>query len=193
MNQTLTFLRSLFITVTLALLWGLVILISPLSAHASLSPKTSSLLVETINKAGVSVVFNDSEVCQLPVLGVYQPGEDRIVICQQRAEQLDGVEHQWTRRDSVVLRHESTHLLQDCLSGQRGDYHLTPMTQTPADLMEYILGKLSPDDIKNINEIYREAGADDLTIWLELEAFATQDTVSDDAMSQRMQQVCNIK
>ena len=183
-------LRSLIITLISSIVVGLVILSSPLNAHAIVTPTSGNHLRETVNNLGVRVEFNVSEICTLPVYGVYQPSEDRIVICQQRAEQLDGVEHQWTERDSVVLRHESTHVLQDCNSGQRGDNHLFPLYPTLEDLREYLDGKLSENDMIEIETSYRESGADDHVIWLEFEAFATQNTIGDDAMAERLQRVC---
>jgi len=183
-------LRSFIITLISSIVIGLVILSSPLNAHAALTPTSGNPLRETINNLGVSVEFNVSDICTLPVYGVYQPGEDRIVICQQRAGQLDGVEYQWTERDSVVLRHETTHILQDCNSGRRGDNHLFPLYPTLEDLRVYLDGKLSEDDMIEIETSYRESGADDLVVWLEFEAFATQNNISDDAMAERLQRVC---
>ena len=176
----------LIITIFSVIQMGLILLTHPQSAAASSTPTHSNPLVETITNLDVSITLNDKNVCTLPVYGAYQPGYNRIVLCTTTSEDLEHL----SDSDRVVLRHESTHLLQDCLSGSRRDNQLAPLTGTYEDLLVYIYGKLSPEDVNNISETYREVGADDRTIWLELEAFATQNTISDDAMSYELQRVC---
>ena len=162
-------LKQLLVTIMAA---AYVLLTSPLSTPALLIPSVGDRLLQSINQAGVSVRVNDKKACSKPVLGSYFPGRDLIVICQEDSTP-GGREHKWSTGDLTVLMHESTHLLQDCLSGSMQDRRLATITHSEEELIEYSKD-LSEDMLAWIIETYTAYGADDITLWLEIEAFSTQ-------------------
>jgi len=183
--------KSVLHTLAAALLSCLVIINSPLSAHALLIPNNLQSLPESISKAGIRVVLNDSNLCGKDALGTYFPGRDTILICQSEAQPGDS-EHKWSERDYSVLMHESTHLLQDCLSGSTSDYTLVPINQTREELESYS-EELTEDQVAWIIETYTEHGADDLTLWLEIEAFSTQVSADPGVLSAAIDRTCPMR
>ena len=178
-------------TLAAAFMVAFVILSSPLSAHSLMIPSDLQSLPEAVDKAGISVVLNDNNFCGKDALGTYFPGRDIISVCQEQAQPGDS-EHKWTANDYSVLMHESTHLLQDCLSGSTRDYTLVPINQTVEDLERYSQ-ELSEDMLAWISTTYREHGADDLTIWLEVEAFSTQTSADPDILAAAISRTCPIR
>ncbi|QIN96945.1 hypothetical protein [Synechococcus phage S-H34] len=185
------FIWSLLMTLAAALLAVLIVISSPLSAHALLIPSELQSLPEAVERAGIEVRVNDSNVCGKQALGVYFPGRDLIVVCQSVAQPGDS-EYQWSSADFTVLMHESTHLLQDCLSGSLRDMQLVPINQTREELERYSK-ELSDEQVAWIIETYTEAGADDLTLWLEVEAFSTQTSVEPATLTEKILNTCPIR
>ncbi|WVQ00652.1 hypothetical protein [Synechococcus phage MC09] len=185
------FIWSLLMTLAAALLAVLIVINSPLSAHALLIPSDLQSLPEAVERAGIEVRVNDSNVCGKQALGVYFPGRDLIVVCQSVAQPGDS-EYQWSSADYTVLMHESTHLLQDCLSGSLRDMQLVPINQTREELERYSK-ELTDDQVAWIIETYTEAGADDLTLWLEVEAFSTQTSVEPATLTEKILNTCPIR
>lgn len=185
------FIWSLLMTLASALFAVFMVTISPGHASALMIPSELQSLPESIQRAGITVRVNDSNVCGKDALGVYFPGRDLIVVCQSVAQPGDS-EYQWSAADFTVLMHESTHLLQDCLSGSLRDMQLVPINQTREDLESYSK-ELSDDQLAWIIETYTDFGADDLTLWLEVEAFSTQISVEPGVLSEQISQSCPIR
>ena len=183
--------KSALITLAAALLSVFIIINSPLSVHALMIPNNLQSLPESISKAGIRVVLNDSNLCGKDALGTYFPGRDTILICQSEAQPGDS-EHKWSERDYSVLMHESTHLLQDCLSGSTRDNTLVPINQTREELESYS-EELTEDQVAWIIQTYTEHGADDLTLWLEIEAFATQTSADPGVLSAAIDRTCPMR
>ena len=182
--------KSALITLAAALLSVFIVINSPRSVHALMIPSELQSLPESISKAGIRVVLNDSDLCGKDALGTYFPGRDMILICQSTAQPGDS-EHKWSERDYSVLMHESTHLLQDCLSGSTSDYTLVPINQTREELESYS-EELTEDQVAWIIQTYTEHGADDLTLWIEIEAFATQTSADPQILSEAISKTCPI-
>ena len=178
------------ITLAAALLSVFIIINSPLSVHALMIPSELQSLPESISKAGIRVVLNDSNLCGKDALGSYFPGIDTILICQSSAQPGDS-EYKWSERDYSVLMHESTHLLQDCLSGSTRDHILVPINQTREELESYS-EELTDDQVAWIIETYTEHGADDLTLWLEIEAFSTQVSAAPEVLAAAIGNTCPV-
>ena len=178
-------------TLAAALLSVFIVINSPVSAHALMIPNNLQSLPESISKAGIRVALNDNNLCGKDALGTYFPGTDTILICQSEAQPGDS-EHKWSERDYSVLMHESTHLLQDCLSGSTSDYTLVPINQTREELESYS-EELSDDQVAWIIETYTEHGADDLTLWLEIEAFSTQTSADPGVLSAAIDRTCPMR
>jgi len=191
MNSIQSRLQQLWVLVAAALLSCLVIINSPLSVHALLIPNNLQSLPESISKAGIRVALNDSNLCGKDALGTYFPGRNVILVCQSEAQPGDS-EHKWSERDYSVLMHESTHLLQDCLSGSTSDYTLVPINQTREELESYS-EELTEEQVAWIIETYTEHGADDLTLWLEIEAFATQTSADPGVLSAAIDRTCPMR
>ena len=185
------FIWSLLMTLAAALFAVFMVTISPGHVSALMIPSELQSLPESIQRAGIEVRVNDSNVCGKDALGVYFPGRDLIVVCQSVAQPGDS-EYQWSAADFTVLMHESTHLLQDCLSGSLRDMRLVPINETVEDLESYSK-ELSEDQLAWIIETYTDFGADDLTLWLEVEAFSTQISVEPGVLSERISQICPIR
>ena len=185
------FIWSLLMTLAAALFAVFIVISSPLSAHSLMIPSELQSLPEAVERAGIEVRVNDSKVCGKEALGVYFPGRDLIVVCQSVAQPGDS-EYQWSAADYTVLMHESTHLLQDCLSGSLRDMQLVPINQTREELESYSK-ELSEEQIAWILQTYTEAGADDLTLWLEVEAFSTQTSVEPAILTERILNTCPIR
>ena len=182
---------SLLLTVAAALLAVFIVINSPLHASALMIPSEFQSLPEAIERAGVQVRVNHSKVCGKDALGVFFPGRDLIVVCQSVAQPGDP-EYKWSIEDFTVLMHESTHLLQDCLTGSLRDMQLKTITNTPEELAEYSQ-ELSEDMISWITQTYREHGADDITIWLEVEAFSTQTSAEPEDLAASINKACPIR
>ena len=178
------------LTFIFAVLFGVwIILCNSLSASALMISESHNVLEDAINNTGVTIVVNDSNRCNIAVNGTYYPRESIISICQQGREHKS-VEYQWSDEDLMVLRHEATHLLQDCRTGSREDMQLERLTHTQGELLDYLLG-LPPEMISTIGEVYRANGADTYTVWLELEAFATQYAAGPDALADAITASCD--
>ena len=82
-------------------------------------------LLRTVQRAGTQVYVNHA-VCVKEgnegVNGMYYPGHNVLVICQDRATDTNMVE--WTLNDLDTVRHETQHMIQDCVAG----YHNERMT-----------------------------------------------------------------
>jgi hypothetical protein len=185
------FIWSLLMTLAAALLASVMVLSFPTSGHALMIPSELQSLPEAVESVGIEVRVNDSNVCGKEALGVYFPGRDLIVVCQSVAQPGDS-EYQWSAEDYTVLMHESTHLLQDCLSGSLRDFTLVPINQTREELESYSK-ELSDMQVAWILQTYSEAGADDLTLWLEVEAFSTQTSVEPAILTEKILHSCPIR
>ena len=100
-------------------------------------------------------------------------GHGTMVICQQHATPQDeGKEVGWTNEDLDTLRHESHHLVQDCIGGVKGDLQLVPVFTTRDGLESFIDGVLTQEEVDQITTTYSSVGATDEVIWIEIETFA---------------------
>lgn len=148
------------------------------------------VLVETLETIGVEVVLNDIEFCdpEDEVAGLYSPRYNILIVCQDRRYSISGKEVEWTANDYDTLRHEATHVLQDCVAGLDNE-KMEKYFNTP-DHGRFIRSVLSIEDINNIVEVYEENGASREEIAKELEAFAVALKVPPLAISQQLESTC---
>ena len=69
-----------------------------------------------IRTAGVTILLNDPQFVKM-VCGMYSPTHRVLVVCQDDRYPISTKEIEWTPNDYDTLRHESHHVLQDCLDG----------------------------------------------------------------------------
>lgn len=152
-----------------------------LSAAAPVNADTFDnhrVLWTTIQNVGISTYLNPSQVCDGVINGAYISSVRAMVICQDNATP-DGPEVAWTANDLDTLRHEAQHLIQDCVDGEIGDNDLSTFFGTDEALFEYLQNStLTSQQIDSIIKSYVERGADEETLRLELEAFATAQDIS---------------
>lgn len=142
-------------------------------------------LGNAIRSTGVSLKFNPYECNQNGAMGWYWSSRNEMVVCQQNHSPRDGyrTEVRWTEEDLDTLRHEAQHLVQDCMDGSQNG-QLRAVYQDPIGLAK---NALSQDHIEHIVKSYREDGASEHRIIMELEAFSVA------AMNDPMEQVRDIK
>ena len=122
-------------------------------------------LGQAVRSTGLTFKINPKECWEKNVFGWYWAAMNEMVICQEN-KRVVGQEVRWTEEDLDTLRHESHHLIQDCMDGERqGD--LGAVYKDPIALAKNILGKRG---IFNILEAYSEA-SDHIKV-MELEAFS---------------------
>lgn len=145
-----------------------------------------------IENAGVTTYLNPSQLChdERGINGAYISEIRVLVVCQDNGT-ADGPEVAWTANDLDTLRHEAQHLIQDCVDGGIGDNALSPFFGD--DLYEYITNStLTARQIESIIQSYTEMGADEDTIRLELEAFATAQDISPSSIANVVGRACSV-
>ena len=121
---------------------------------------------------------------------VTSKGRAAMMICQDNGYRVsDGTLAPLTQNDADSLRHEAQHVIQDCVDGTIADGELDPMIEEEA-LKSFVKKGLSPEKIKWIIETYAEAGADNETIVLELEAFAVAANIGPDRIAKALNRFC---
>ena len=188
-------------TIVLATLTALITGSTP--TRAQISPRRQAFfnqhvdLLRAVQETGVSTYINP-RICfenKGPKYnGMYRPmGHGTMVICQQGATPQDeGKEVGWTDEDLDTLRHESHHLVQDCMGGVKGDLQLVPVFATRDGLESFIFGVLSQEEVDWIKMAYGRAGATPEVIWLEIETFAVARAVDAGTIAQAVRQQCKI-
>ena len=156
-------------------------------------------LVETLDQAGVRVYFNPAQ-CKpqdgLNPSGFYISQSRVMVICQDNGK-YNGEAVPFTANDLDTIRHESQHVVQDCIDGI-GDNSLVnmfPIVPQPGrlSLNEFVsTSGLSPRTLMHIFTTYTMAGADNKVIGLEFEAFAVANSIDAATIKQAVQQTCPI-
>lgn len=135
------------------------------------------LLVALEDKVGIDVVINP-ELCDGGGFqGAYfvQDDEAYLVVCQDKrvkGERKD-TGYPWTENDLDTIRHETFHLIQDCVDGKK-DLELSLTYPS----VEYVVDELGDAALPIMFNYYQRGTRDSHTIYLELEAFhaaATQD------------------
>lgn len=133
-------------------------------------------LSRAVMATGTNFYVNPAECSKTMALGWYNGRARHLVICQENAQGVFGTDKQvqWTEEDYDTLRHEAQHLIQDCMDG-RLDSQLSSVYRDP---IKFAQNTLSQESALRIIGRYRDAGADDHTIVLELEAFSVA-TIND--------------
>ena len=147
-------------------------------------------LIDTLEENGIVVVLNEPEFCnEDDIDGFYIPNANVLGICQDNRKILSSTEVAWTPNDYDTLRHEAQHAIQDCLEGKdNGQSRL--LFGDKEDFMRFVSKTLTADNIENIVDTYRQRGASDDIILMELEAFSVAALDNPDVLTRGVRELC---
>ena len=147
-------------------------------------------LIDTLEENGIVVVLNEPEFCnEEDIDGFYIPDANVLGVCQDNRKVISNSEVQWTSNDYDTLRHEAQHVIQDCLSGKdNGQSRL--LFQDKEKFMKFVTDILTADNIENIVDTYRQRGASDEVILMELEAFSVAALDDPSVLTRGVRELC---
>lgn len=176
-----------------SILLGTSLLLSGSPSRATTTVDDHISLWNSLERAGINIVINDVDFCgDGRVDGAYIPRLKTLVICQDNASPISSRQVDWTENDLDTLRHEAHHVVQDCLRGRIGDGLSGPLFNTRETLSEFVDDILTDQQIDWIIRNYREQGADNDVIIMEVEAFAVAEGVSPETIADGIDKSCNI-
>ena len=116
-------------------------------ALATVDGGTAELL-QTVNDAGIQIVFDNEEVCETHH-GQYRfAGMKRtLVLCP--GDSADGFDH-------LVVRHEVFHSVQHCINAARGTSLNTPAINDVNELADFVNNGVPADIVQFIKDNYPE-------------------------------------
>ena len=169
-------------TIALSALTGVATVFTPLDAKAQNVDPAHFALGQAIVSTGVQLKINPKEcfASDNTAMGWYWAAKNEMVVCQENATRPN-TEVNWTAEDFDTLRHEATHLVQDCMDGvQNGK--LGNVYKDPIALAKAIIGE---SKIKAILKAYSDS-TDHIKV-MEFEAFSVAE------MNDPAEQVKDIK
>ena len=156
---------NIFKTVALTTLTAIV---TATPTMAGSSHQAHVALSKAVQRAGIDVYVNHKNCDEGNCLGMYIPKYNSIVICQENRVKGSRNTVAWTEEDYDTLRHEVHHVVQDCMdSTYNGE--LDSVYKEPISLAK---NTLSTRKINWIIDTYRQHGATDHIVVMELEAFS---------------------
>ena len=165
----------------------------PVAALAGNTFQDHEALGAAIRSVGVRLYINPAQCYTGPSAGAdgfYISQAGILVVCQDNAKGSEQVE--WTANDLDTLRHEAVHLIQDCRDG-RADSSLVPIVGTDKERNGMALEALGRSRMARIIKVYRERGADDHVIRLELEAFSFAQEIDASDIAEVVTRTCGAK
>ena len=147
-------------------------------------------LIRALARVGVRTKFNDMQFCNVTGnAGAYFSRLRTMLICQDNARQ-DNVMSPWTENDLDTVRHEAHHVVQDCARGRLGDAMLSEIFTEPQSYNNFVITNLGHRRASKIAQAYGEAGKDQQTIFVEVEAFAVAHGITADTIANKVIEVC---
>jgi len=144
-------------------------------------------LKRALNDVGVKVFLNETKLCNGSKSGMYSPDYDAIVICQDDRIETSDQEVEWTENDYDTLRHESQHVVQDCMEGIDNN-KMSLFFSDEIEYLEFVIMGLTKSEFFQIVEAYRPLGND--VLLNELEAFAVAKDVKPDTIAKAIRGIC---
>ena len=144
-------------------------------------------LKRALNDVGVEFYLNDTELCDGNKSGMYTPEYNAIMICQDDRIETSDQEVEWTENDYDTLRHESQHVVQDCMEGIDNN-KMSLFFSDEIEYLEFVIMGLTKSEFFQIVEAYRPLGNDILLN--ELEAFAVAKGVKPDTIAKAVRGIC---
>lgn len=164
---------------------GLSLLTIP-GVSAKIDPSHDELK-RALNDVGVEVYLNETELCDGSKSGMYTPEYNAIMICQDDRIETSSQEVDWTENDYDTLRHESQHVVQDCMEGINNE-KMSLFFSNEIEYLEFVVMGLTRSEFFQIVEAYRSLGDDILLN--ELEAFAVAKGVKPDTIAKAIRGIC---
>lgn len=168
---------------------------APTSAFAE-RIEEHQFLWETLGRIGVERYVNHPDYCSksAPFSGLYHPGLNVLVICQDYAESMNGEMVNWTSNDLDTLRHEAHHIVQDCSASTLEDEQMDLMFNDE-ELKEFISNSgITREKLQWIADNYRqEFGASDDIILKEFEAFSVALSVDPITIANKLVEYCGLR
>ena len=167
-----------------------VLLLSPVAVVAG-PMEDHDQLWRSLQQAGVTLRVNNPQLCGDNTGGGHYNSLYRtLVICQDgKGTASSDQQVAWTTNDMDTLRHEAHHVLQDCLDGTLGNGQMLPV-YTDAEKWKEFVRLMPQEKIDFIIAQYKELGANDQLLYLELEAFAAAHHVGAVNIAKALTQVC---
>lgn len=163
-----------------------------LSSPAKASTDGHEELWDSLQDVGITIVVNNSDHCDGDYNGAYLPLKRTLIVCQDNASSLTTSQVAWTNNDLDTLRHEAHHVLQDCMRGELGDGYARPFFDDFDEYTDFVEESLNERQIEMIIKSYRENGATDELIFLELEAFAVAKDISPELIAEAIDGLCRV-
>lgn len=116
-------------------------------------------------------------------MGMYSPDQGAFVVCAGGKLPVN-----FDAEQQDTLRHEAIHVAQDCVDGELGNRLET--TAYITTLMKRVAA--SGINAEEIERSYRDNGADDHTILLELEAWSLASSMTNDEVNYLLRKVCRL-
>ena len=108
---------------------------------------------------------------------------------QKQAAIKDRQQERWKAEDLDTLRHESHHVVQDCVAGDIADGSLSTLFDDPDEWKEFVSSGLSETAIRGIIEAY-STGDNNGLVARELEAFSVASSVDADTIAVKVLEAC---
>ena len=157
---------------------GGTLVLSGSPARSDQTMEDHKVLWNSLNSVGITTLLNEPSVCNHGSDGYYYSRGRTIVVCQDNASKTSSEEVAWTDNDLDTFRHESHHVLQDCLSGTLGDSVTKLLFDTEESFEDFVGPRLTRSQIGSIIDSYTIQGAPEDVIIKEIEAFAVARSVS---------------
>ena len=149
-------------------------------------------LVSALHSVGVRTGINVEGPCdpENNAAGTYTPATVTLVVCQDHSTEQNGEPVHWTANDLDTLRHESMHVVQDCVSGGLGDSRASVFFEKD-DLIRLMKESSIPmDSFERIWNSYEKNGLEVEDIVMEMEAFMVAADVSASTLAGVILKVC---
>ncbi len=144
-------------------------------------------LIDEVQRVGVSIYLNPPDCKGASFAGYYQSAASRMVICQDNGVAGSFQQARWTANDLDTLRHESHHVVQDCMGLIRGNNELGTIYTKPFAFAQQFFGTIT---IQNIVSTYKNKGASPEVQVLEVEAFAVAEMNNPDQQVADFRKYC---
>jgi len=144
-------------------------------------------LKRALNDVGVEVFLNDIKLCDGGKSGMYSPDYNAIMICQDDRIETSDQEVEWSENDYDTLRHESQHVVQDCMEGINNN-KMSLFFSNEIEYLEFVVMGLTKSEFFQIVEAYRPLGDD--VLLNELEAFVVAKSVKPDTIAKAIRGIC---
>ena len=158
--------------------------ISPALAN---SIEAHDRLAHEIRRVGVTIHLNPKECFGADFEGYYRSASSRMVICQDNGVPGSNQQARWSVNDLDTLRHESHHVVQDCIGLTRGNNQLGTIYAKPFAFAQQYFGTITID---NIVAMYKGMGASPEAQVIEVEAFAVAEMNNPDRQVFDLRKYC---